>query len=306
MQYLFLCLAFLFTLFSLFILYKTKQIKIIKQHEQKQIDILNKEIEQLQSKANNLKQQCQNITEKKFILSQYLEAEKNSIEEKIKNYQFEVKKAANNYIDKYQKIYSQQELKYNNLKIVKINELNSVNKELQKMKDTRAAAYQAFLKEKQIKQNKENYSLIPKQSDLKDIHTLERIKKDLIKPRILSMLIWKTYWQPLAKQQFPIILQGSQTKMGIYKITNVINNLVYIGQSVDIYKRWCQHCKAGLGIDTPVGNKLYKAMQEYGLENFTFQLLCQCQRQQLDKKEKYFIELYQADTFGYNSTAGNK
>ena len=126
---------------------------------------------------------------------------------------------------------------------------------------------------------------------------------ELAKPRILSMLIWQTYWQPLAKVRFPVILKD-KTKMGIYKITNIETNECYIGQAVDIYKRWNQHCKAGLGIDTPPGNKLYKAMQEYGLQNFTFEILLECNRDELNEKEKYFISLYQADTYGYNSNIG--
>ena len=52
------------------------------------------------------------------------------------------------------------------------------------------------------------------------------------------MLIWQTYWQPLAKKQFPLILH-SDSITGIYKITNLITEECYIGQSVDIYKRWC-------------------------------------------------------------------
>ena len=119
------------------------------------------------------------------------------------------------------------------------------------------------------------------------------------------MLIWQTYWQPLAKKKFPIILQD-KTKIGIYKITNTQTDESYIGQSIDVYKRWCEHCKAGVGIDTPPGNKLYRAMQDDGLENFTFELLCECPKESLNEKEKFFIELYQSDTFGYNSTSGNK
>ena len=94
--------------------------------------------------------------------------------------------------------------------------------------------------------------------------------------------------------------------IGIYKITNKINNKSYVGQSVDIYKRWCEHCKAGLGIDTPPGNKLYKAIQSEGLENFTFELLSQCKQNELNERERYFIKLFQADTYGYNSNVGIK
>ena len=184
-------------------------------------------------------------------------------------------------------------------------EMKSIQDDLNNLKETRAAAHEALLKEQEVKDNKDNYRLLPSQADLTDARRLEIVKRELNKPRILSMLIWQTYWQPLAKKQFPQILQD-KTKCGIYKITNTITDECYIGQSVDVYKRWCEHCKCGLGIDTPPGNKLYKAIQEYGLENFTFELLTECTQSELNEKERYFIELYQADTFGFNSTGGNK
>ena len=183
------------------------------------------------------------------------------------------------------------------------NDLASVQNELNKLKETRAAAHEALLKEQEVKENKDNYRLLPSQADLADARRLEIVKRELNKPRILAMLVWQTYWQPIAKKQFPIILQA-KTKTGIYKITNIITDECYIGQAVDIYKRWNEHCKCGLGIDTPPGNKLYKAIQEYGLENFTFELIEECSSIDLNEKEKYFIELYQADTYGYNSNKG--
>lgn len=174
---------------------------------------------------------------------------------------------------------------------------------LQALKQTRKAAYQALLRQKEMKNRIDDYRLVPSSVELSDIKKLEKVKMELAKPRILSMLIWQTYWQPLAKIKFPIILKD-KTKMGIYKITNTETNECYIGQAVDIYKRWNEHCKAGLGIDTPPGNKLYKAIQEYGLQNFTFEILLECNRDKLNEKEKYFISLYQADTYGYNGNIG--
>ena len=182
-------------------------------------------------------------------------------------------------------------------------EVQAAAASLQTLKQTRKAAYQSLLRQKEIKNKIDDYRLVPSNVELSDIKKLEKVKMELAKPRILSMLIWQTYWQPLAKVKFPIILKD-KTKMGIYKITNVETNECYIGQAVDIYKRWSQHCKAGLGIDTPPGNKLYKAMQEYGLQNFTFEILLECNRDELNEKEKYFISLYQADTYGYNSNIG--
>lgn len=212
--------------------------------------------------------------------------------------------AFNDYIDNLDNRYNQVEKEFD-YKIDSLREqLSDVTMELDKMKKTRAAAHEALLKEQEVKDNKDNYRLLPSQADLADARRLELVKRELNKPRTLNMLVWQTYWQPIAKKQFPLILQG-KTKCGIYKITNLITDECYIGQSNDIYRRWSDHCKCGLGIDTPVGNKLYKAIQEYGLENFTFELLIECSQDELNEKEKYFIELYQADTFGYNSTKGN-
>ena len=208
--------------------------------------------------------------------------------------------AFNDYIDNLDNRYNQVEKEFD-YKIDSLREqLSDVTLELDKIKKTRAAAHEALLKEQEVKDNKDNYRLLPSQTDLADARRLELVKRELNKPRILSMLVWQTYWQPIAKKQFPLILQD-KTKCGIYKITNLITDECYIGQSNDIYRRWSDHCKCGLGIDTPVGNKLYKAIQEYGLENFTFELLIECSQDELNEKEKYFIELYQADTFGYNS-----
>ena len=182
-------------------------------------------------------------------------------------------------------------------------EVQAAAASLQTLKQTRKAAYQSLLRQKEIKSKIDDYRLVPSSIELSDIKKLEKVKMELTKPRILSMLIWQTYWQPLAKTKFPIILKD-KTKMGIYKITNIETNECYIGQAVDIYKRWNQHCKAGLGIDTPPGNKLYKAMMDYGLQNFTFEILLECNRDELNEKEKYFISLYQADTYGYNGNIG--
>ena len=119
------------------------------------------------------------------------------------------------------------------------------------------------------------------------------------------MLIWQTYWQKPLKALAANIL-GNKTVVGIYKITNTKTKECYIGQSVDIAKRWADHAKCGLGIDTPQGNKLYKAMMEYGIYSFSWELLEECPKEQLDEKEKYYIDLYDAYNYGYNSTKGNK
>lgn len=177
--------------------------------------------------------------------------------------------------------------------------------ELDKIRATRAAAQEAILKEREIKEQRAFYSLPIADTDLADIKALESVKARLTKPRILSMLIWQTYYQKPMTQLCNNIL-GVTTVCGIYKITNQLTDQCYIGQSVDIASRWKDHAKCGLGIDTPSGNKLYAAMIQDGLWNFTFELLEKCERTDLDAKEKQYIEIYEANIYGYNITKGNK
>jgi group I intron endonuclease len=117
------------------------------------------------------------------------------------------------------------------------------------------------------------------------------------------MLIWQTWFQKPLKTLSANIL-GTKDVTGIYKITNVLTNECYIGQAVNVRERWAEHAKCGLGIDTPAGNKLYAAMKEYGLWSFSWELLEECPRAQLNEKEAFYISMYQADSYGLNSNKG--
>lgn len=175
-------------------------------------------------------------------------------------------------------------------------------KELEKIRSTRQAAIQAALKEKEIQEQSTFYSLTLNDNDQSDILVLERVKPNLFAPRVLSMLIWQTYFRENMTLLCNRVL-GTETVTGIYKITNILTQECYIGQAVDVAKRWKDHAKAGLDIDRPMGNKLYQAMIVDGLWNFSWELLEQCPREDLDEKEKFYIDLYQSREFGYN---GNK
>lgn len=175
--------------------------------------------------------------------------------------------------------------------------------ELENIRSTRASAIEALRREKEILASSSFYCLQITDEDKADIVRLENVKKTLNKPRVLSMLIWSTYYQKELKSLSANIL-GTGIKTGIYKITNIITGEVYIGQAVDIAKRWTDHAKHGLGIDTPAGNKLYKAMQEYGLYSFSWELLEECESKLLNEKERFYIDLYQSVDYGYNILKG--
>ena len=89
---------------------------------------------------------------------------------------------------------------------------------------------------------------------------------------------------------------------GIYKIENLINHQVYIGQSKTIEKRWQDHknrAKNGT-------SKFYNALREYGIENFSWEVIEECPQEKLDEAEIYWIEYYDSFKNGYNSTSGGQ
>ena len=180
-----------------------------------------------------------------------------------------------------------------------------VKAELLKLRNSKAATMEALLREQEIKEKKNFYCLTPTLAEITDIQTLEEVKKKLFNPRVLSMLIWTTFFQKDMTALCNRVV-GTDKKCGIYKITNQLDDMCYVGQSVDIANRWKDHAKHGLGIDAPASNKLYNAMQKWGIWNFSWELLEECPREQLNEKERYYIDLYQSESFGYNSTKGNK
>ena len=228
---------------------------------------------------------CENLENKKRIKEQEIFESEEWLNKALEKHQEEVLNNMEILDSKYKK------------------EKDKIEEDLEQLKATRAAIIQANIKEKEIEENSTFYCLTISEIDKADIKMLENIKPQLNKPRVLSMLIWSTFFQkPMTTLCNNII--GTSTVTGIYKITNQVTKECYIGQSVDISKRWKDHAKCGLGIDTPAGNKLYKAMQTYGIWNFSWEVLEQCSKDLLDEKEKYYIELYNSYNYGYNSNTG--
>ena len=97
--------------------------------------------------------------------------------------------------------------------------------------------------------------------------------------------------------------------IGIYKIENLLNHHVYIGQSVNIKERWQEHCRNGLA-DKNASDKIwynypiYCAIRKYGLENFTFTILEETSLEELNERERYWINYYNSYHDGYNATTG--
>lgn len=185
------------------------------------------------------------------------------------------------------------------------NKIQNESGRLKQIRDALSASAAAQLREREKEENQKFYMLTVNKANLEDIEFLNSIKSRLHDPVILSKLIWTQYYQKEFKLLCNRVLQKERIT-GIYKITNIKTQEAYVGQSVDIVKRWMDHIKCGLGINSSATNKLYNAMKEYGVHNFTFELIEECSKEELNVKEAFWIGMYQTNTLGYNITAGNK
>ena len=88
--------------------------------------------------------------------------------------------------------------------------------------------------------------------------------------------------------------------IGIYKITNKNTGKSYIGQSNDIERRFKEHQIAGKKSRIPVDI----AIQKYGKDLFTYEVVEECLIDQLNEREEYWIKFYDTFNNGYNCNPG--
>jgi group I intron endonuclease len=86
---------------------------------------------------------------------------------------------------------------------------------------------------------------------------------------------------------------------GIYKITNKINNNYYIGSSIDINNRWKNHIKA---VKNNSSYPIHRAIRKYGVENFNFEIIELCDKNELLHKEQLLLDEHVGKTVCYNAS----
>ena len=90
--------------------------------------------------------------------------------------------------------------------------------------------------------------------------------------------------------------------IGIYAVKNNINGMMYIGQSKNIKQRWYRH--RGSHTEKTI---LSREMDKYGKDNFSFIVLQECEIDELDDLERYYISKYNTIyPNGYNIEDGGK
>lgn len=95
--------------------------------------------------------------------------------------------------------------------------------------------------------------------------------------------------------------------VGIYKITNIVDGKIYIGQTVNYEKRKRSHRNYLLN-NKHCNSYLQRAFNKYGLDSFKIELIQECKIDELDDLEKFYIKKYNCcnEDHGYNMMYGGQ
>lgn len=287
-------------------------------------ELYNKE---LQEKTQKIEQDIAAIEEqKKQLLDNYAKAvadfeenykkkteDKKEAIEQIMNDQIQVIKDENNrqrieldkqkkeIFDNYGEIVKEYEGKKARAKEKYDKIMEEYDNTIAKKKEEIQNLIEQFKKDENAREETDFYRIAIPESFKDDIVKLKGVAAQLSKPTVLYKLIWENYYKNNFDQMIGRVLGKDAEKSGIYKITNTKNQMCYIGQAANIKTRWRTHCRRGVRAEEGTSNRLYQIMWEEGLENFTFQVVEFCDKDRLTEREKFYIDFFQAKSYGYNS-----
>ena len=270
----------------------------------KEFDTLNAAFNKIQiqtKEASNALEQLEQQSKKAadIFYEKNMEIAKSNLEKSIEKLSLEMQKEKEEYQKDFLQMLEENANNFNKTIEERQIELKSLDEKFAREQAIVNAAIEANKRAKEIEEQSNFYRLQLSDIDIKEIAELRSIIPKLRNAEPINKVIWKVYYEkPYTDLIGRVIGSGQHT--GIYKITNTINNMCYVGQAANLADRWKQHIKRGVGAETPTRNKLYPAMQEYGVENFTFEVLEECDRSLLDKQEDYWQDYFKAKEFGYS------
>ena len=313
MEILFLLLGVLIGALVLYVVLKPKLKTVQKLDEdtQSQNENLRAELLELSKEHSSLTAKKEEILSNIATLQKQAEESSNAIYEKSYELANEkMSQAAETMSKKYRDM---EEVAKNEYKIIledcvssfqqqitaKQNELSEVDKKLSDLTAKLTSAVEAAKRAEELRVKQDFYRLQLSQADIDEIARLREVTPYLRDSEPLNKVIWKVYYEKPYTDLIGRVV-GTGVHTGIYKITNIENQMCYIGQAANIADRWKQHIKRGIGAETPTRNKLYPAMLELGVENFTFEIVEEVERSKLNEREDYWQEYFHAKDFGYS------
>ena len=224
--------------------------------------------------------------------AEYEQRKRTEIEQILKQAELNANSNFNNQVDSYLARRSQMEC-----------ELEEIKKELEEERNKRATINEEIRRAREVEEQQDFYRIQLDPNDKDDVEILRSIAPRLRHPEAINKVIWTGYYQkPLAELRKRVAVEGP----GVYKITRIKTNEIYIGQAVNVSTRWTDHCKTALGVGTLASSQLHRVMAQDGCENFLWELLEEVPKEKLRERESYYIDFYDSKTYGLNSVTGDK
>ena len=124
------------------------------------------------------------------------------------------------------------------------------------------------------------------------------IRQKLNKTDLLNKLIYENYIARPTKEMVKRVLEGKNPS------GNIKTNEIYIGKSTKISDRFQNHVKSACGLEGVAESQFQRALKKYGIDNFTWELLEEVPKENLNEAEKRWIEFYGTKDYGYNQRLG--
>ena len=191
----------------------------------------------------------------------------------------------------FEKLRAQEENIYKRKKEELQAEIVLLQSELNDFKARQDSVNEAILRQKELKEKEDFYSIQVTENDKEDIKVLQSMDLKLHNRDVIPKLVWELYIRRPCQEMIKRITGGRKVS-GIYKITNKETGEAYIGKTTDISTRWQNHCKTAIGLEAAARATLHNRLAQDGLWNYTFEIIEEVDKENLSLREAFYIDLY--------------
>lgn len=149
----------------------------------------------------------------------------------------------------------------------------------------------AILRNKELKEKSDFYSIQISDNDKDDIKVLQSMDLRLHNRDVIPKLIWELFIRRPAQEMIKRVV-GARKIGGVYKITNKETGESYIGKTTDFSTRWQNHLKTAIGLEGAARTTLHNRLASDGLWNYTFEILEEVDKERQSEREAFYIDLY--------------
>ena len=223
------------------------------------------------------------------VISKYYENEQQRVNEKVKYY-------TENAIAEMTAILEKEQRERNEI-------LLEIQQELEKHQAMRAAVNKDIMRERKLQEQSKFYTINLSEQEIADLLLIKELAPRFNNRELLNKIIYESYIKRPLQEMTKRVLEG-RSPSGIYKITRKSTGEIYIGRATAVDKRWTEHVKMAFSIGSIAHSTLHTLMEKEGVWNFTFELLEEVPKDQLNEREKYYIDFYDSKKYGLNQKNG--